>query len=214
MIKLALIGKNISHSRSPDIYRKILKKDHSYTLLDYDCAEQIPLVSDLFTNFTGISITSPYKTHFLNQVELLPHVQKLGAINCLYKNDNKIFGANTDYDAIKDLLPNDCLDHVAILGTGAMSKLFQILFQENSISYDLFGRKTHGNLNLLDYTSYTLVINCCGRDFDFTGALESKTLFWDINYSLKHSGKIVNYLDGLKLLELQARYALEYWKLT
>ncbi len=214
MIKLALIGKNIAHSRSPDIYKKILKKEHSYTLLDYESAEQIPSALELLAKFSGISITSPYKTHFLNRVELSPEVQALGAINCLYKKEDKIFGANTDYDAIKKLLPQDCLDRVAILGTGAMSKIFQILFHEEGIPYDLFGRKTHGNLNRLDYNSYTLVINCCGREFDFTGSLVSETLFWDMNYSIKHSGIIANYSDGLKLLELQAQFALEYWKLT
>ncbi len=213
MIKLALIGKNISHSRSPEIYQKLLKKDHRYTLLDYVTEEQIPKAVDLLKEFSGISITSPYKTHFLNQVELSSEVQILGAINCLYKEGDQIFGANTDYDAIKKLLPEQYTNRVALLGTGAMSKLFQILFGEKKIAFDLYGRKTHGDLNLLDYKSYSLVINCCSREFDFTGELTTKNLFWDMNYSLKHSGRIPNYLDGSELLEFQARYALEYWKL-
>lgn len=214
MIKLALVGKNISHSRSPEIYKKHLLAEHSYTFLDYQSCDRIPSANDLLDEFTGISITSPYKTHFLNQVELTDETQKLGAVNCLYKANNKIFGANTDYEALKQLLPSHYLDRVAVLGTGAMSNIWQILLKEQSISYELFGRKINGDLNLLDLSSYTLIINCCSREFDFLGKLTERTLFWDMNYSKKHSGTISNYQDGMELLDLQAQLALKHWGLV
>ena len=67
MIKLALVGKDIQHSRSGEIYRRLLKTDIQYDLLDYENSALIPPAADLFKVYDGISITSPYKKHFLNQ---------------------------------------------------------------------------------------------------------------------------------------------------
>ena len=42
MIKLALLGKNISHSKSPEIYKTILKSNFSYDLIDCESIEMTP----------------------------------------------------------------------------------------------------------------------------------------------------------------------------
>ncbi len=59
--KLALIGKNISHSKSPEIYNKLLNNQVEYTLLDCDTVDAIPSLDELMKKFDGVSITSPYK---------------------------------------------------------------------------------------------------------------------------------------------------------
>ena len=213
MIKLCLIGKNISHSRSPEIYKALLHEELQYDLLDFKSSDQIPPAKELLEKYTGVSITSPYKRHFLDQVELNDEVRELGAINCLYHENGKMKGANTDWEALQKLFPNHVHSQVAILGSGAMSKLFQIYLKKKQIPYVVYERKIHGDLNQIDYKDFGLIINCCSRDFNFSNELLPQNTFWDMNYSMIHQGIIPNYFDGTKLLELQAHYALEHWSL-
>ncbi len=58
MHKLALIGKSIQHSRSPDIYKKLIGTLIQYDLLDYQHPNEIPSVDTLFKEYIGISITN------------------------------------------------------------------------------------------------------------------------------------------------------------
>jgi len=68
MNKFALVGKDISHSRSPEMYRKLISSDVKYDLLDYQSDLDIPTAVELLSKYDGINITSPYKKNFLNQV--------------------------------------------------------------------------------------------------------------------------------------------------
>ena len=78
--KLALIGRNIAHSKSPEIYSKLLENNVDYHLLDYPSVDQIPSLDYFSKNFEGISITSPYKEVFINDVELVGKAKELKAI--------------------------------------------------------------------------------------------------------------------------------------
>ena len=51
--KLALIGKNISHSKSPEIYNKLLNNQVEYHLLDYPSINEIPEMDFFSKNFDG-----------------------------------------------------------------------------------------------------------------------------------------------------------------
>ena len=69
MYKFALVGKDISHSLSQSIYERLLQQAIDYTLLDYEKSEDIPTLSYIFNNgLKGLSITSPYKSYFYNDV--------------------------------------------------------------------------------------------------------------------------------------------------
>lgn len=213
MLKLALVGKNISHSQSENIYRQIIKQNFEYQLLDYSDPIQIPSAQFLLEHFCGVSITSPYKKHFLNEVFLDEETRSLKAINCLYKKDKLICGVNTDYQALKDLIDLFPLDKVALLGDGAMSFLCQKLLNEKQKKYEVFCRKKNGDISELNLQGYSLVINCCSREFHFAGKISAQTYFWDLNYNVKHSSQIRLYQDGLSLLKLQAQKALNYWQI-
>lgn len=213
MIKLALIGRNISHSRSQEVYESLLGKKISYDLLDYPSAEFIPSADKLLSEYIGVSITSPYKKHFLEEVQLTAKVQELGSINCLYKHEGKIYGANTDYIALEALFPKVRFKSIALLGDGSMSKLCQNFLKSKGLVFDLYTRQTTLGLSQLDLNNYELVINCCSREFLYEGTLKGQTLFWDMNYNLKHPGFIENYQDGLEFLRVQAQKALVFWHL-
>jgi len=229
MFKLALIGKNISHSKSQKMYEEILGSTVNYDLID--CAEQdlLPQLSELFPKYQGVSITSPYKRNYLDSVLFEDeNLIQLNAINALKLKDGKFYGSNTDYFAmiqlIEGFMVNKNINYFVILGDGAMSQILQIILRQKKAPFILLSRKL-GNLKNLDTEvaklvgeNNTLVINSCDRSYRCDVSLNSNYSFWDLNYGiaqhLEHFSSLkVDYIDGLSLLKLQARFALSFWNL-
>jgi shikimate dehydrogenase len=227
MNKFALIGRDISHSKSPEIYRKLISPKIEYDLLDYKESCLIPSARILLDNYDGINITSPYKKHFLEQIDLTPIALQVGAINCLKKSGDKIIGENTDYLAIVDILKelietNKALD-IVILGDGVMSRVVQVALRNLYLSAQVLSRKSTSSFDQLNLNQYfrnqeatPLVINTCAREYVFKGELPKNSFFWDFNYNFpQHSQyffhKIQKYFDGLDMLERQAFYAVAFW---
>ena len=233
MIKLALVGSKIQHSQSPDLYRNLLKLEVQYDLLDFESSLEIPPAKELLLKYNGISITSPYKKHFISQVHLTKELQTIGAINCLYLKNGIVWAENTDYLAILDILSDYLVEfkklNVIILGDGAMSNVTQYALSKLRIpTFKVFSRKNTKHFDQLNINEIfknqfpesgkKLVINTCSRDFVFNGYLDNQTTFWDYNYNfLPHSETIGDqaeqYIDGLKMLELQAQHALAFWSI-
>lgn len=227
MNKFALIGRDISHSRSPEMYRKLISPAVVYDLLDYSSPTEIPTAEKLFDQYDGINITSPYKKHFIDSVELTKNAKEIGAINCLKKSGNKIIGENTDYlaivDIIKELIQKHSSLEIVILGDGVMSNVVQVALKNLSLEAKLLSRKltdSFSQLNLnqvfTEKNKVPLVINTCAREYVFSGSLPANSLFWDFNYNFpQHSQqffhKTENYFDGLDMLERQAFYAVAFW---
>lgn len=228
MLKLGLIGKNISHSKSPEIYQRLIKIKHSYELLDYDSEDEIPLLADFAQRFNGLNITSPYKKHFLNEVKLTENAMVLGAINCLKFVRGETFGENTDYLAIVDILEKYKTKsplnlEVVILGDGVMSQVLQHALKKCGLSFDLYSRKKTNEFDQLKLDCFSdkcqpLIINTCSRDYIFKGSISSHSFFWDFNYNFQIHQKqlaplVALYNDGYEILELQARYAVAFWSI-
>lgn len=233
MIKLALIGKNIQHSKSPEIYCKILGNQIQYDLLDYKKTEEIPSAEKLLDKYDGISITGPYKKHFVPEIKLNEEASQVGAINCLRRKSGSIEGGNTDLYAIQvsleDLLKLYKKLNIIILGDGVMSKATQVVLTKLGIDdFQIFSRRKTNCFDQLNVKQVfekdfkkegqEIVINSCSRDFVFIGLIDQKTIFWDYNYNLKeHSRsltpKVQQYIDGQDMLELQARAAVAFWSI-
>lgn len=219
-MKLALIGKNISHSRSPEVYKKILGDELSeYKLLDFENPTQIPSTKELFSVFDGISITSPYKKHFLPVVTLVDCPPNISGINVLRLANNRIEGTNTDFLAIKSfLLESKGLlqgKEIVILGDGVMSQITELALSELNLSYKIYSRKKTKEFNQLSFKD-AFVINSCSRDYVFQGKIGENVIFWDYNYNfLPHQNtlplKCAQYIDGYSLLFSQAKYAVQFW---
>jgi shikimate dehydrogenase len=233
MIKLGLVGKNIQHSKSPEIYRRLINGPLEYDLLDYSSDDDIPSATKLLSLYRGISITSPYKKHFLNEVKLTEQAKILGAINCLKFENGNIIGENTDYMAIVDILKNWQTQfqqlNVVILGDGVMSKITQIALDNLKIEYRVLSRKlidSFDQINLEEYfiknfddSSQSLIINTCAREYVYRGKVSKNSIFWDYNYNFTpHLSalplQLKQYSDGYEMLELQARYALVFWSIN
>jgi shikimate dehydrogenase len=226
-MKLGLIGKNISHSGSPGIYKKLIGAHIQYDLIDVAEVKDLPSLDSLKQHYSGINITSPYKTHYFNQVHIHdPAVRELGAINTLAFTAHGIEATNTDLIAVRSILNKYKSQHphlnLIILGSGVMAQLTMILARELSLPFHCLSRSQLGNLSTLDLQKYevsasqNIVINACSRDFVFAGKQSSSNIFWDYNYHfLPHQNtlplQVKEYQDGQEMLYLQAVAAHQFW---
>jgi len=227
LLNVALVGRNISHSLSKSMYEDLLGREIDYNLLDYSKESEIPFLKTLFQDFElgGLSITSPYKKHFVGDVTFESElVSSLGIINCIKKEEDLYVATNTDLLACKVIL-SKFLDmttsKIILLGNGDMANVFKLLLKEKGLDYKQYYRSRDGDLSSLDLSlgnEKSLIINCCSRSFSFAGAVGSKDTFWDLNYGHDdHQSYLTNkcqYVDGLELLRLQAKFALKFWNIA
>lgn len=131
MLKLGLIGKNISYSKSPDIHqfmRDYLDIQLSYDLLDVEASHLSMLIDGLRHGmYHGFNVTQPYKEIMMKMVDIItPRAKKIKAINTIFLKDNLVVGDNTDYDGFLGLLKHNHIDvkhkNIYILGTGGAAK--------------------------------------------------------------------------------------------
>lgn len=228
-MKLGLLGFPVNHSLSPKLYQEFLGKElTSYELFSYPEAKDVPDLSFFKDKLDGLNITSPYKTHFINQIEIESDlVRELGSVNTLAFTKERVVGTNTDVIAVTEILKrfqkeNSSIE-LLILGDGVMARLTMIVARNLNISFRQFSRKQNIGFETLDLTAYqppgrlSIVINACSRDFVFKGKFTGGELFWDYNYSfLPHQNslpsQVLSYQDGREMLELQAKAAIQFWK--
>ncbi len=226
MIRLALIGRNISHSRSPELYREILQVPHKYDLLDVEYESNLPSIEYLASHYHGINITSPWKPIY--QKYCIPGMQGWGAVNCLRFKDKVCEATNTDVVALKEIIPkmhsSYSVKNWMVLGDGVMAKVVCRILYDLKIEHHAFARRNGDNMfdplpsNLMEKSGTKIVVNCCSRDYTFTGKIDQNTVFWDLNYShLQHETSLpkrcLAYIDGTELLEIQAKHAVKFWEI-
>src|SRR3989344_6105777 len=127
-MKLALIGRDISHSLSPQLYKKIIDPNLIYDLLDYDNESKLPSLESLAQDYQGINITAPFKSYYSHQVTIPDDsIKKMGAINTIALSKDGYFGTNTDVIAIRSILnvlqSKYSKIQLILLGSGVMAKL-------------------------------------------------------------------------------------------
>ena len=154
-------------------------------------------------------------------------IQELGAINCIRKVGEKFEGTNTDYLALLEIIDgykkiNKNLG-VILLGDGAMATVLLKIFKAQNIKFKQFSRKLNNDFSSLSISKGLLkecdnivVMNACSRNYLFNGQIDYDIDFYDLNYSNKpqenfFSTRSNKYIDGIELLEGQARHALKFW---
>ena len=121
-MKLGLIGKPLGHSFSREIHRFLIQEDYSYWELEEDKLEEFLKKRD----FDGINVTIPYKKSVIPYLdEIDPAAKRIGAVNTIVHQEEKLKGYNTDYTGLMRMIQNHQMDlqgqSVAILGSGGAS---------------------------------------------------------------------------------------------
>ena len=116
------IGEHLTHSFSREIHGQL--QDYPYRL------KEIPRDQlDAFMqqrDFSAINVTIPYKQAVLPHLDWLEDTAAaIGAVNTIVKRDGRLYGYNTDFGGMADLIRRTGIDlkdkKVLILGTGGTS---------------------------------------------------------------------------------------------
>ena len=163
-----LLGAKLKHSFSKDYFERKFKslnyKNHSYKNFEINNLNSLrELISK--NNLSGLNVTIPFKEQILNYVDDLDDsAEKIGSINTIKVNKNKITGFNTDADgfekSFKPLIENR--NGAIILGNGGASKAVQYVLTKNKINFKVISRSgeiNYENLSNLDIVKNLIVIN-------------------------------------------------------
>ena len=126
-LQAAVLGKPISHSKSPVLHRAayaLLGAPVRYEAIELDPAQAAAHIDRVRAGgWAGCSVTMPLKDVFVPYMdELSDRVARLGALNTIVvREDGSLFGQNTDVDglvlSLADFGLTQCA-HPTILGSG------------------------------------------------------------------------------------------------
>lgn len=151
MKKYGLLGRHLTHSKSPEIHQVIfdtLNIDAHYTLEAIEAGE----IPKKINQYDGLNVTMPYKEVVIKHLETLTDEAKsIGAVNTIYNNT----GYNTDVHGFGKLLKYknfDIQDKIAvILGTGGASKAVDYYLRHHGIKKIIYVSRSKTGENVINY---------------------------------------------------------------
>lgn len=177
-----LIGEKLGHSFSPQIHSRILNEldlKGAYNLFEVKKDNLMTAIQGLkVLGAKGVNVTIPYKIDTMKYLDdLSDEAKKIGAINTIAFNNDKLIGYNTDYHGFGSALKKSEIHIVnkkaLILGTGGVSKAVVQYLVDNGISDVIYAsrnpKKAEENTKNFKVLSYDdidklkdmdIVINC------------------------------------------------------
>lgn len=182
MIKIALLGKNIQNSKSPQIYEKIGEKygvKIQFDLLDFDIDKIETAIRTLRQGvYEYIHVTAPYKEIVLKFAdEFSEPVKTIKATNLLFFKNLRLVADNTDYLGFMRSIENfiEIDKKILLLGGGgaAKSALYALrdknvdVFLRNKDKFDEL-KRINPNIKHVDriINDYTNIIQCTSVGFN------------------------------------------------
>lgn len=160
--KTGLIGEHLSHSYSPEIHARLA--DYDYRLIELAPEEVGEFLKT--GDFDALNVTIPYKKTVMPYLaKISDTATRIGAVNTIVRQaDGSLFGYNTDYDGLSDLV--DSLDvslagkKVLILGSGGASKTAVALAADRGANVVVISRRGEDNYeNLARHADARVIIN-------------------------------------------------------
>lgn len=195
-MRFALIGKPITHSLSPALFRAAYPgSTHTYELLqDNALADSLRILRSGV--FDGFNVTTPYKEEIIKYADIRdPLVELIGASNLVLKNDDIITAYNTDFFGVKESIKGYAGEgnKVVVLGCGGAGKAAAYAAKSAGCSVTIVNRSSLKASHFSENTD----INFKEMDL-LKEEIESCTLFintvpvhLDILDTIDFSGKIV-----------------------
>lgn len=122
-MKTGLVGEKLGHSFSKEIHS--LLGNTEYRNFEMPRKELAGFMAR--RDFDGVNVTIPYKTDVISMLDhISDEARAIGAVNTVVNRGGKLFGYNTDFFGMRELLIKNkipvCGSDVLILGTGGTSK--------------------------------------------------------------------------------------------
>lgn len=125
-MKYGLIGYPISHSKSPELFRAAYPDtDMSYDLIEESDFSRA--YRRFLQEYEAVNVTTPFKGDAFRKVDVADTISReLFAVNILKKKDGKVYGYNSDFWALKQLLEpyadRKQRPQVLVIGCGGAAK--------------------------------------------------------------------------------------------
>lgn len=223
-----LLGEILGHSFSKEIHESI--NDYTYNLIEVSKDNFNSFMET--KNFKAINVTIPYKELVIPYLSYIdPKAKQIGAVNTIINDNNKLYGYNTDYLGLKQLIIKNKIDFknkkILILGTGGTSKTAFVLSKDLGCTQviKVSRRKSDETISYEEakekYNDANIIINTtpCGMypnddliiDLDNFNNLEAvvDVIYNPLNTKLIRAAKERNIkaVNGLYMLVAQAVYA-------
>lgn len=236
-MEYGLIGYPLKHSFSKEIHHKIktFTEDYNYELVELEES----MLDEFLTKkaFIAINVTIPYKQKVISYLDYIDDVAKeINAVNLIVNKDGKLYGYNTDYYGLNELLIGvdfTKFDTALILGTGGTSKTSKKVLTDKNVKNIIFvSRKQGEGVITYDelekyYDKDIIIINStpCGmypNNDDYLIDVNKFTklhAYIDCIYNplstktvIDAKNKNIYATGGIKMLASQAIYAYEIFK--
>ncbi len=226
MKKFGIFGWPIGHSLSPSIHNCAFEEaglDWVYGLLPTKPEDLKQAIADFRAQgFAGANITVPHKETVIAYLDAVtPMAQKIGAVNTLFWEGDKLTGDNTDAEGfLADLSDKGVVlkgKSALILGAGGSAKAIKYALEQAGALVDTWIR-TSGSSPI----PQDLTVNCTpGLDADLLERVNFQPgqVFYDLVYvpettplmqrALASGAKAFN---GKGMLLKQAALSFEIWK--
>lgn len=128
-MKYGLLGEKLGHSFSKEIHESI--SDYKYELKEVAKADFDKFMTN--RDFIAINVTIPYKEKVIPYLDYIDDAAKaIGAVNTIVNKNGKLFGYNTDFLGLRDLVLTNDINvkgkKVLILGDGGTAKTSNAVF--------------------------------------------------------------------------------------
>ncbi len=236
MMKLAVIGDPVEHSRSPEIHRRFLRDeeiDGSYVAIRVPQTNAIAVVRRMrMDGYTGCNVTYPLKEEALSACDsLTEEADRARAVNTIFFG-REILGHNTDgigaRDALETLLEESIsLKRIGVLGYGATARSILAHFQENDAHLFVWGRdrdKVEAACKKYDAREWPydnppeIVISTLPPKVRFEPSMLDSLMRADIVMDTNYGSRatLTHQLEreivaGDAMLEAQARASFDFW---
>lgn len=180
MLKLTVIGKDVSKSLSPKMHKFIMGKlgvECSYDNISVSESDFKDRIEDILASYDGINVTIPYKLDVISYLNTLEGDAKtFGAVNLIKTED--MSGYNTDGEGFMMMLENAEFEikgkNILVLGAGGVGRTVIKKLEEGGAKVSAFEmNKERLNklyeefpcftpLESVEIQPYDIIINCTG----------------------------------------------------
>ena len=240
MTEYALIGYPLVHSFSQQYFTEKFAKeniDACYLNMEMESVGHLAETIKAHPQLKGLNVTIPHKQSVMPLLHSISdEARKIGAVNCIRIEDNKLFGYNTDVigfeRSIRPLL-QPWHKRALVLGTGGASKAVVYGLRRLGVEPTLVSRTpADGQLSYSDLTEevmndHTVIVNCTplGTFPKVEGCpsipyiyIGERHLLYDLVYNpaktlflQKGEAQGAAVKNGLEMLHLQAEAGWEIW---
>ena len=233
-MQYGLIGEKLSHSFSKEIHESLA--DYTYELCEIEREDLTNFLKN--REFCAINVTMPYKKEVIPHLdEISSAASELQAVNCIVNKNGRLYGYNTDYFGMRDLILRSGIDisdkKVLILGTGGTSRTSALVCKDlgvkeiikvsrtakdNAITYEE-AQKKHFDADIIINTTPSGMYPDCDNSPINLDKFENLCAVFDAIYNPLRTKLVIDakakglYAEGgLYMLVSQAVHAVELFK--